>query len=315
MYIYNNNSFSSITEIKEKFALISREEILKIFRCNKNGFEKIIKDNNISSQEVRLEPSKRIFLLYKNSDFENLENYKKERFKNDYIPIDYKSKQEFCEILGIKSVTLNNIVYWCWDFKKYSRYFFTNNVKKLYYLVTPETLKFYQEKMEKYFNPKREHNIQKIKNIEHNIADSLIRFEQQKTKNFKHHKIKIDKLTLSYMLDTDSVYFKKLVEVYKCYSMKTIADVSIMELHHIVPRFYARNGAYYPKLNNLENLIYLPPNIHFLVHFLEYKCALKTFKDKFFGACCIKVASLNSENIEEKYINEITDIFIKTFFI
>lgn len=314
MYFYDNIYFKDITEITSKYNLVSASKIMKICNCNQNGFNELIEKRKIKPHVITLEPSKKIYTLYKSSDFEELEVFKKSRMKDDTIPQDYKTKIEFCEILGLEPKTLNNIVYWCKDFNKYSKYFYTKNVKKLYYLVTPETLKFYQEKLQKYFNPNREQNKLKLEAINQNITNSLFQFEQRNARNYKHHKIKIDKKTLSYMLNTNSTYYKTLVDIYKYYSSQTVVDVSIMELHHIVPRFYARNGAYYPEINNMENLIYLPPNIHFLVHFLEYKCSLPSFKEKFFGACCIKVSTLDCENIQEKYITEITNLFIKAFF-
>lgn len=314
MYFYENIYFKDITEVTKKFKLVSASEIMKVCNCNRNGFNELIKERGIKPEIIRLEPSGKSYTLYKRSDFKELESFKKSRMKDDVIPNGYKSRVEFCEILGLKPKTLCNIIYWCNEFNKYSKYFYTKNVKKIYYLVTPETLKFYQEKLQKYFNPNRERNKPKLENINQNITNSLFQFEQRNVRNYKHHKIKIDIDTLSYMLDTDSVYYKKLVEIYKYYSSQTVVDVSLMELHHIVPRFYVRNGAFYPEINNMENLIYLPPNIHFLVHFLEYKCSLPLFKEKFFGACCIKVSTLKSENIEEKYINEIISFFIKAFF-
>ena len=314
MYFYDDTYFKTIMEITEKYNLISSQKIMSLCQCNQNGFNEIVKERNIKPEIIKLFPSQKEYLLYKRTDFKELKLIKDARFKNDIIPEEYKSKIEFCEIIGIKTETLNNIVYWCKEFSKYTKYFYTKNVKKLYYLVTPETLKFYQEKLDKYYNPNRNQNKTKIDLINQNISNSLFLFAQKKSRNYKHHKIKIDKTTLSFLLDDNSVYYKKLIEIYKYYSSQIVLDVSIMELHHIVPRFYARNGAYYPGINNLENLIYLPPNIHFLVHFLEYKCSLPAFKEKFLGACCIKVATLDAENIEEKYITEITNLFIKTFF-
>lgn len=314
MFRCNGKTYKEIGIIKKEYNLISNAELMKFCNCGINGLQELIEKNNPQVVEVLQEPSGRMLKFYNRDDFKNLELIKKDRMKNEEIPMGYISKKEFCEKLGIKLSILNSIVYWCNDFNKYSIQLYINNIKKRFYLVNEDALKFYQEKINKYYNPNRRNSEKKLNNLNNNISGLLFQSAQNETRNYKHHQIKIDKTVLSYMLDTASVYYKKLIEIYKHYSSQIVADVSMMELHHIVPRFYVRNGAYYSEINSLENLIYLPPNIHFLVHFLEYKCSLPVYKDKFFSACCIKVSTLDSENIEEKYINEITNLFIKAFF-
>lgn len=314
MYKYNGEGFDSLSTFKQKFNLVSYAELMKRFNCGANVLQDIIDKINPKTIEVICEPSLRKIKYYYDDDFKNIKPIIKNSFRNDPIPEGYISKSEFCKTLGLKIPTLHNIVYWCNDFNKYSKQIYIKNVLKRFYLVNPETLEFYREKINKYYCPNRKKSLEQINKINNNFVGLALQSEHNKTRNYKHHKIKIDKDTLSYMLDTDSIYYKKLVEIYKYYSSQTVVDVSIMELHHIVPRFYARNGAYYPQLNSMENLIYLPPNIHFLVHFLEYKCALPIYRQEFFSSCCIKITTLDIEKIEERYITEITDFLIKAFY-
>ena len=312
MLIYKDKEYKDFQELRKDYDFLSGAKIMQLCNCNYETFQKIVKEKGIEKKEILILPSNKHCSLYDRKDFEIVKE--SHVIKNDSIPDDYISKAELCERLGIKVQTLNSVVFWSHDFLKYSEYFRVNNTKKRYFLYTPETLLFYKEKLDKYYNPQRKQNAEKIESITQAFnRESLLMFAQ-KEKFYRHHKIKIDKKTLSYMLDTESKYFNILIDVYKHFSSQIVEDVSLYELHHIVPRFYARNGAYYPQLNSMENLIYLPPNIHFLVHFLEYKCALPIYKQEFFGSCCIKTSTLDVEKIEEKYITEITNLLIKAFY-
>ena len=312
MLIYKDKKYRDFRELKKDYDFLSGTEIMQLCNCNYPTFQKIVEEKGIEKKEILLLPSNKYCHLYDRKDFEIVK--KTHKIKNDPIPADYISKAEFCERLGLKPKTLNSIVFWCNDFLKYSEYFYVNNTKKRYFLYTQETLLFYKEKLDKYYNPQRKQNVGKIENITQAFNRESSLMLAQKEKFYRHHKIKIDKKTLSYMLDTNSKYYNILVDVYNHFSLQIVEDVSLYELHHIVPRFYARNGAYYPQLNSMENLIYLPPNIHFLVHFLEYKCALPIYRQEFFSSCCIKTSTLDIEKIEERYITEITDLLIKAFY-
>lgn len=311
MYVYKGEKYKRIGEIRDKYNLIGITHIMSVCNSNLNSITKIIEKQDIAAEEILCEPSKKVYKLYKIEDFKKIKKIARKLKKNETIPEDYIDRKTFCEQLGLTSSTLNAIVYWCNDFNKYSKIFFINNSQKRFYKYNKETLEFYREKLNKYYHPQR--NEKKLEQINKIINTNILIENKKSTRNFKHHQINIDKPMLSKLLNTNSVYYKQLEEIYKQYSNKTIVDVSVMELHHIVPRFFVRNGGYYPNINNLENLIYLPPNIHFLVHLLEYKCALPQYENQFFSSCCIKTATLDTKKIASKYITEIIDLMIKAF--
>lgn len=311
MYVYKGEKYKRIGEIRDKYNLVGISHIMNVCNSNLNSITNIIKKNNFVAEEILCEPSGKICKFYKIEDFKKIKTITKRLKKNEEVPKNYLDKKSFCEQLGITPRTLCSIVYWCNDFNKYSKIFYINNSQKRFYKYDKETLEFYQEKLNKYYHPQR--NQKKLEQINKIINTNILIENKKSTRNFKHHKITIDKKMLSKLLNTSSVYYKQLEEIYKQYSNKTITDVSIMELHHIVPRFYVRNGGYYPNLNNLENLIYLPPNIHFLVHLLEYKCALPQYENQFFSSCCIKTTTLDTKNIASRYITEIIDLLVKAF--
>ena len=311
MYVYKGEKYKRIGEVRDKYNLVGITHIMNVCNSNLNSVTNIIKKNNFVAEEILCQPSGKICKLYKIEDFKKIKTIARKLKKNEEVPKSYLDKKSFCEQLGITPATLNSIVYWCNDFNKYSKIFYINNSQKRFYKYDKKTLEFYQEKLNKYYNPQR--NQKKLEQINKIINTNILIEDKKSTRNFKHHKITIDKKMLSKLLNTSSVYYKQLEEIYKQYSTKTVIDVSIMELHHIVPRFYVRNGGYYPNINNLENLIYLPPNIHFLVHLLEYKCALPQYENQFFSSCCIKTATLDTKKIASRYITEIIDLLTKAF--
>lgn len=308
MLEFNGVEYGSFNEIKENFDLLSAAEVMKLCKCNLSYLRRITNQKNIKTYEVIKKPSNKSCFFYDNSSIEIIK--KSHLLKNDVIPAEYIPKQELCNRLNISTAFLTELEAWCYDIKSYAKIFYTNNTGKKYYLYNQDALIFYKSKIDKYLNPNR---TQKKISIEKSFENEVKRLSSQKQKFYKHHKIKIDKKILSELLDTSNVYYKKLISIYEHYSNQIVEDVSLYELHHIIPRFYTRNGAYYPELNNMENLIYLPPNIHFLVHFLEYKCSLPIYREKFFGACCLKTVTLDMEKIQEEYITEITKLLIKAF--
>ena len=158
MLIFEGKTYKDFTEIKKDYDCLSSAEIMQLCNCNLATFSKIVKEKGIKRKEVKLLPSGKICYLYDRKDFSIIKESHK--IKNDTIPIDYISKAELCERLNLKPSTLNAIVYWCNDFIKYSKYFYINNTKKRYFLYTQETLLFYKEKLEKYYNPQRKRNIE-----------------------------------------------------------------------------------------------------------------------------------------------------------
>lgn len=308
MYLYKGKSYGVFKDLKAEYDFLCASELMALCNCNINRLTEILKEKKVVPEIVKLSPSGKIYKMYKRQDVAGVFNIAKASYKDEEIPKNYLDKKSFCEKLGIKSATLNSICYWCTDFNKHSKFFYVRNVKKRYYLVNEEALLFYKDKLNKYYNPDREANKKKLEEINTNMLYALM----TETKDYKHHKIKIDTKTLSKILNTTNKYYQKLVEIYKHYEKETVYDVSTMELHHIVPRFYGKEN-YYPELNNMTNLIYLPPNIHFLVHFLEYKCAKDIYKDKFLSACCVKTATIKAEQIKESYMTDIIELLLKAF--
>lgn len=309
MLLYENKEYRVMSEIKNEYNLFSRSDITRLCNCNLNVLNRIIEQEKLKTYEVIQLPNKQKCYLLDQTAIDVIK--KVHELRDDIIPSDYIPKSELCERLNISSPFLSELEAWCYDIKKYSKMFYSKNTGKKYYLYNQEALTFYKSKIDKYLNPNRTHK--KIQ-IEKSFENEVKYLSSKKQKFYKHHKIKIDKKTLSELLNTDNVYYEKLVTIYKHYSCQIVEDISLYELHHIVPRFYVRNGEYYPDINNMENLIYLPPNIHFLVHFLEYKCSLPVYREKFLGACCIKTATLSAENMNEDYITEITKLLIKAFY-
>ena len=149
MIIYENQEFKTFKELQEKLHLVTERHIRLVCHCRTSFTEKIIKENFIMKYPV-IANGKECF-VYNEAIIDLI--HKLKPIKIDSIPENYISLNELCKHLGIKYGTLQDLEFWCWDFKKYKK-FITN---KTYYDFSEEAQDFYKRKLYKWRNPDRKH--------------------------------------------------------------------------------------------------------------------------------------------------------------
>lgn len=297
MYLYDNKQFKDLREIHANYDLISIGEIMKSCGASVGPVSIALNSLSIKPEIITLKPSGRTIQLYQRKELPVIAKVVGSVFQNDVIPDNYISKREFAVMFGVKPYTVNNMSAYFKDFDKYAKYYFVDNIKTKFYLINEETKPFYKEKVEKYTTPfsKRKRFINT--NLENNREYS----------EGNLHKIAFDYEILAEIFDTNSRFFHLMIKVYKKYAKLQIADSSIMDCHHIIPRFYSD----YANTEDLENTIYLTREVHLLIHILEYRCAYPDYQSKFFSSFCILAGRVNPSNLNPKAFNDLIDTLCK----
>lgn len=301
MLIYNDKKYKDFEELTKSENLIGIGFIVKECGANANKIEKIIKKLNIEKQEVQLLPSRKIYHLYRFCDVEKIKNELDIQYRNDVIPEGYISKSDLAKLLNVELYTLNAIENYFQDFKKHKKYFYVNNVRIKFYEFNDELFNFYLEKKNIYITPYRFRRNQKVM-----ITQKLQDVEY--IEKHVHHKIRIDYQKMNELFDNKSRYYGKLLEVYKRSANFQIEDSSLMDKHHIIPRF-CRDYIY---LEDMENTIYITKEIHFLIHLLEYLCCFDKYKNKFFGSMCLLFSRVDVSKINNNVYDNFIDSIIKS---
>ena len=298
MYLYDNKQFSQINEIRENYNLISFQDIMRSSGAGTRPVYEAMQKLKIKPEVIILKPSNRKNQLYKREYLPQIVEAVGTEKRTDTIPEGYISKKQFAIKFGVNPYTVNNMSSYFPDFNKFAEYFFVDNIKTKYFLMTVESERFYKEKVEKYTTPfsKRKRFINT--NLENNreYAEGNL------------HKIAFDYEILAEIFDTKSRYFQLMIKIYKKYAKLQIADSTRFDCHHIIPRFYSD----YANTEDLENTIYLTREVHLLVHILEYRCAYPDYQSKFFSSFCILAGRVNPSNIDPKAFNELIDCLCKS---
>lgn len=292
MYLYDNKQFKGINEIKENYNLISYQHIMRSCGAGTGIVSSVMASLNIKSEKIIANPSGKIIQLYKAECLQPIMDKVGISFRNDKIPSGYITKKEFANLFNIKVFTVNNMSTYFKDFNKYAEYFYVNNIRTKYFFINDVTYGYYKERVEKYITPLSE----RLKKSKQALKDNLRDYSEGNI-----HKIAFDYEVMAEIFDTQSKYFKMLIQIYKKYAKLQVADSSVMDNHHIIPRFYEG----YIFVEDLENTIYLPREVHLLVHILEYRCAYPDFKTKFFTSFCVLCNRIDSSKINENAFNEI----------
>jgi hypothetical protein len=297
MYLYDNKQFSQINEIRENYNLISFQDIMRSSGAGVRPVSEAMRKMKIKPEVIILKPSNKTNQLYKREYLPQIVEAVGTKKRTDVIPEGYISKKQFAIKFGVNPYTVNNMGSYFPDFNKYAEYFYIDNIKTKYFLMTEESEKFYAEKVEKYTTPfsKRKHFIKT--NLENNREYS----------DGNLHKIAFDYDILSEIFDTKSRFFQLMIKVYKKYAKLQIADSTRMDRHHIIPRFYSD----YANTEDLENTIYLTREVHLLIHILEYRCAFPDYQTKFFTSFCILAGRVNPSNLNPKVFNDLIDTLCK----
>lgn len=292
MYIYKNEKISDISVFRDNYHFISFSDIAKKCGVGFTQLNAVIAELKIEPECILRLPSNTYMHLYTQEAFNKIKSVLKCNYKNDKIPAGYISKKELSKMFNVQPYTINNMARYFSDFNKYAEYFFVENIKTKFFLINDSSYQFYKEKIEIYKTPYSERLKQK----------QLIKTTEN-TREYAEgnlHKIAFDYDILAKIFDTQSRHFNLLIKVYKKYAKLQTADSSIMDKHHIIPRFYN-----YSKSEDIENTIYLPREIHLLVHLLEYRCSFPDYKSKFFSAFCILSGRTDYNKICDNAFNEI----------
>lgn len=304
MLHYQNQNFKDYQELFKFYKLYSLNYVMKKTCTGINLIMRVIKKLNIKCEEITLVPSGKVHRLYTAEDVQKIINGLNIDYKNDVVPVNYISKKELALWLGIKETTLNQMQIYFKDFNDYAKYFFENNVKKKYFIFDDNSKKYFIEKKNIYITP---YSVRRNKKIYENNNSDVIR-EREYIENYRHHKIAFDYEMFNRLFNTHSIWFNELIHIYKKYAKLQVADSSIMDCHHIIPRFMSD----YKFLSDTENTIYLTKEIHLLVHILEFHCALPEYKSKFFGSFALLTSRIDSSKINENAFNEVIKGLIKT---
>lgn len=303
MLLYKNERFNDFPSLHKKHNLIGQNVLMKKCNAGLKAIKRALLDLNIQGETITRLPSMSICIAYSPSDVQKVKDYLNIKYKNDVVPVNYISKKDLCELLGVKPHTLNAMQNYFADFKQYVKYFFVDNVKTKYYLATEETIEYYKKKTEIYLTPfSKRRQLDKPLYEEEN-EDKY----QEYVEYYSHHNIRLDYNAFNKLLDTQSRYFKILLNIYKKYAKMQVNDSSIMDCHHIIPRFFTE----YKHLEDMDNTIYLRRELHLLVHLLEYLCALPQYKNKFFSAFCILTMRIDPKTIDDNIFSPIVNGLIK----
>ena len=303
MLHYKNETFRDYPELFKKYKLKGFSYITKETGASLSVVDRVLKKLNIQCEEVTLEPSGKVHKLYTESDVQKIIKELNIDYKDESIPVNYISKKELALWLGIKESTLNQMQVYFKDFNSYAKYFYVNNIKKKYFLFDDKTKEYYLEKKIVYTTP---YSVRRYKKLF--VDEPLEIAEREYINSYQHHKIAFDYEMFNRLFDTQSIWFHELIHIYKKYAKMQVADSSVMDCHHIIPRFISD----YKLLWDIENTIYLSREIHLLVHILEFHCALPEYKSKFFGAFAILTGRTDASKMNEKAFNEIIKGLIKT---
>ena len=219
MFLYGNKQFKQINEIRKNYNLISLQEIMRYSGAGTKPVSEAMHKLNINPEVILLKPSNKTIRLYKRDFLPQLIEIIGTEKKVDVIPEGYISKKEFAVKFGVNPYTVNNMSTYFSDFNKYAEYFYIDNVKTKFFLMTEEAESFYREKVEKYTTPfsKRRHFIKtNLKNNREYSEGNL-------------HKIAFDYDILTEIFDTKSRFFQLMIKIYKKYAKLQIADSSRMD--------------------------------------------------------------------------------------
>ena len=101
--------------------------------------------------------------------------------------------------------------------------------------------------------------------------------------------------------NTESDFFKKMMDIIHNNEQYAKVKQSERELHHIIPQCYYRYNNI--TINNTEeNLVSLKPFDHFLVHYYAMKCSKDFIKDKMIMASSCMLNSLFSTVDDDDFI-------------
>lgn len=304
MLHYKNQIFKDYQELFKFYKLYGLNYVTKQTGAGIRSIERVLKKMNIKSEDVILKPSGKVHKLYTADDVQKIISNLEIDYKNDTIPVNYISKKELALWLGIKESTLNQMQTYFPDFNSYAEYFYVNNIKKKYFLFDDSSKNYFLEKKNVYTTP---YSVRRYKKLFEDDGPQEVTARVY-VENCQHHKIAFDYEMFNKLFNTQSMWFKELIHIYKKYAKLQIADSSVMDRHHIIPRFMTE----YKLLEDIENTIYLTREIHLLVHILEFHCALPEYKSKFFGAFAITTARIDPKKINEKVLNESIRALIKT---
>ncbi len=147
MIIFNDKEYNSFKDLREKQHLVSEYEVTKVCSCWWKTVRKISEQNNIKSYSVIA--NNKDCIVYDEIIINLLHSIKP--IKNNPIPENYIPKKELIKYLGITPKTLNDIEFWCWDFKKHKK----SINGKIYYDFSESAKDFYNRKLYKWKHPDR----------------------------------------------------------------------------------------------------------------------------------------------------------------
>lgn len=142
-----NNEFIGLGELREKYHLVSKWQVSCLAHCRYSVIDKVCKENNIKTQSVNV--NNRPCLFYDELIIDLLQKIRP--VKNITVPENYIPKKELIKYLGITPKTLNDIEFWCWDFKKHKK----SINGKIYYDFSESAKDFYNRKLYKWKYPDR----------------------------------------------------------------------------------------------------------------------------------------------------------------
>lgn len=296
MIFYKNQNFKDFSELFKTFDLYGYSRILTMTGASYKRFNDVVKSLNIISEIAILKPSERIVKLYQKNDAEKIIEKLNVEYKNEEVPSEYIPKKNLITWLEVSESTFLNMHSYCSDLKKYSKYFFINNIKTKYYLFDERAKDFYLQKKYAFIDYE--------KRRKHLLEDS--NYSTYTPGNL--HKVLFDYEMLKKLFDTKSVDFYELMKIYKKYAKLQIKDRIDIHCHHIIPRFITD----YKKLWDVDNTIYVPQEVHILIHLLEFCCALPQYKSKFFGAFAILSTRIDASKINKNTFNLLKKTLIKS---
>jgi hypothetical protein len=186
MYLYDNKQFSQINEIRENYNLISFQDIMRSSGAGVRPVSEAMRKMKIKPEVIILKPSNKTNQLYKREYLPQIVEAVGTKKRTDVIPEGYISKKQFAIKFGVNPYTVNNMGSYFPDFNKYAEYFYIDNIKTKYFLMTEESEKFYAEKVEnEYF--KLHPNNDELKDIDL----SMLKNEFDNLQNYVSENLKI----------------------------------------------------------------------------------------------------------------------------
>ena len=151
MIEYNNQSYKTFTELREKCHLVSEYYIRLQCHCRASVTEKIIRENNIEKYTVVANGKE--CEVFSDAIIELINKSRQE--KDTGIPEDYITQKELVKYLGITLKTLRDMEFWCFAIRDHKKIFYIKGSKKICYRFDDDAKKFYAEKLDKWRHPQR----------------------------------------------------------------------------------------------------------------------------------------------------------------